>query len=177
MTGRTLGVILVFLTLMTASTQSVTALTVSSYGFTPDSGGPGTVVHLAGTELYDDQPLTIWLVLSLETTGPGGMITKFQSLTKLGVTHPDPAGGHPNATFVIPGRLPDSSPITVRNLGIRLTDVNNQPIPEIGIKPFEFIPVPLPAAGEQTSRMWLLVLFACAFLTWGLLARKLENSS
>src|SRR5687767_3009602 len=104
MIGRKLGVVLILLGLGMVSGRPAIGATVSSYDLTPKSGGPGTVVHITGQELYTSEPLVVHLVIALETSGPGGMVTKFQPITKLGLTRPDPVDGHPTATVVIPGQ-------------------------------------------------------------------------
>ncbi len=170
MDQRLLIPIFLILGLMGGTTPT-TAMTVSDFTITPRSGAAGTVVQLTGTELYDPNPLAVWLVLALDTAGPGGAIIEAQPLMKLGMTHPDPVGGHAQAAVVIPARLPDGRLITQQQLGIRLTDANDHPLPELGVKAFTFLPAALPATGAAVSLPWLLLLGGASFLIWGMWAR------
>ena len=141
-----------------AGIPRLAAATGSSFIITPTTGGAGTVVQVRGTELYDPQPLTVWLVLALDTAGPGGAITKSQPLLKLGTTHPDPGAGHAQATVRIPARLPDGRLLRQQPLGIQLTAANDAPVPDLGVQAFTLVPRTLPITGAPQSRLWLVLL-------------------
>lgn len=161
--------VLIFLILgFLVGNPRLAAATVSSFTITPTTGGSGTVVQLTSTELYDPHPLNVWLVLALDTAGPGGAITKSQPLMKLGATRPDPVAGHAQATVVIPVRLPDGRLLTQQQLGIMLTTANDDPVPELGVKAFTFVPRDLPVTGAPMSLLWLLLLGAGSCLIGGL---------
>ncbi len=171
MAKRGLVVVLAVLGLLLGRPTPSLATVLSCY-FTPTSGGPGTVLHISCSEVYG--PAVVNLIVAQETAGPGGTLTKFQRIgTPLGTIQPDPQGKtESQGTVVIPGRLPDGTPITARHLGILYTDKSGNRLPELDVKPFEFVPTVLPTTGRAEPFGWLLSIIAAMLTTVGLLVRR-----
>jgi hypothetical protein len=114
------------------------AATVAYFSFTPASGPPGTVVHLAGGQTY--------------TPDVGIYVNRNDTLrigaknTPLAVVHPD-RNGDWTATITIPNSWPNGDAMLPGTIYIAAVDVD--------VHPFEVVPVGMPRAGRDDSEAWL----------------------
>lgn len=144
--------------LTAASHQKAEAATVAWWTFTPDRGGPGAVIHVKGGHWFISEPVVgIYLVLPL-ATNQEGQITKFQPLGgPLATAQLDTSGGF-DVTIVVPGAMPEGSPINTSALGLAVMGERSYALhgPRGIAKPFRFISATLPAGGKAGSSDMLL---------------------
>jgi hypothetical protein len=168
---------LCLLTALTAlKPQTVQGATESWWSFTPDSGGPGTVIQVKGGHWFIGEPVVgIYLVRPL-ATDQDGQITKFEPLGgPLATAQLTEGGGSFDVTIVLRGRMPDGSPISTSALGIAVIGEQSYAKtgrPDGSVRPFKFIPASLPSSGKTAlGDLLLLAISACMVVLAGALAR------
>lgn len=160
--------------LLAASLQTAEGATEAWWGFTPKSGGPGTVIHAKGGHWSIGEPVVaIYLVLPL-ATNQDGEVTKFQPLGDPLATAQLNASDGFDVTAVIPGTMPDGSHITTSNLGLVLMGERTYALHGAHgrFRPFTFIPARLPGSGKTAAGDLLLwATYAGMVLLVGVSAR------
>ena len=169
MSNRLLLALLALCCLGTAP-QAFAHATVCSINFTPESGGPGTLVRIEAKQCYRDGPFFLQPGRSDPNTG------EFQPIGKPLPTINQRGDAYFSTTVTIPTHLPDGSRITNRNLTLRVTDKYGNDIAEGGTSIFTITPSDLPQTGYMVDSGWLPVLMAAALMLVGwLLSRKLAG--
>ncbi len=131
--------------------------TVASFGYTPSNGGPGTVLHLQGSQTYSQVPISIY-VSKVKLPMP-------QSPKRLiGTAQPDKNGAW-TASATIPATWSNGQPITAGTIYIDVDAVG-----DAGGHPFDFTPVGIPATGSVVSTslavLAILALLMLAIGSW-----------
>lgn len=164
---------LLALSLLGTTPQAYALAAVCSVNFTPQSGGPGTIVRIDVAQCPSGSPFFIQPGLSTPYSGNAIGPRAFRPIGKplAGVTLPIDAFFSTPVT--IPSHLPDGSQITNRGLTLRVTNQYGYDIAEGGLATFTIIDSSLPRTGSLVDSGWLPVLIAAALLfVGGIMSRK-----
>jgi hypothetical protein len=151
-----------------------TLATVCSVGFSPYSGGPGTVVRVLGSQCYGDRLFLVQPGFRLPNQSAAPGPPQFQPLgNPIASTKPD-LYGNIRMTFTVPARLPDGSPITNRGLVLKVTGPNGSEVAEAGGEPIFVITSALPGTGNPIYSILLTLLASAVLLILGLFVRRIR---
>lgn len=167
--------ILVFFTLgcVSSGAQASALSTVCTVTFTPERGGPGTLVRIEVSQCYSGAPFFLHPGLPVPYPGNASAPSTFRPIGKplAGVNLPGDASFSTMVT--IPTHLPDGNHIANRGLILKVTDKNGYDIAEGGISTFTVTGSALPQTGYSNNLGWIGAFMALAVLLVGrLLSRK-----
>ena len=175
-----IGTTLTFLLIMIVNTPALA--TIYGFDFEPKAGGPGTLVHAYGTVPPIEVTIELGIAHDINAVYPDNPINQFEPiavLRKIQAMADQPSGAEAglNTTVVIPSHKFDGSPITERNLAIRVVDKDGNQIFQTPARVFNFMPGPLPVTGSNhTFDAPIAIATSLILIVAGLLIKRRQSA-